>query len=65
MSVKFVQAAAFALCGTLTLSAGSALAQEAKTLDELLGFVKQGQVQEAKECAMASRRDTNLWRPTR
>jgi biopolymer transport protein ExbB len=50
MSVKFVQAAAFTLCGALTLSAGSALAQEdARSLDELLNFVKQGQTAESKE----------------
>jgi len=50
MSIKSVKAAAsFALCGALTFSAGTALAQEARTLDELLGFVKQGQVQESKE----------------
>ncbi|MBA6413516.1 MotA/TolQ/ExbB proton channel family protein [Parahaliea sp. F7430] len=49
MSIKFVQAAAFALCGALAFSGGSAVAQEAKSLDELLRFVKQGQVTEAKE----------------
>ncbi len=49
MSIKFVKAAAIAMAGTLALSAGSALAQEAKSLDELLQFVKQGQVQEQKE----------------
>jgi biopolymer transport protein ExbB len=51
MSVKFVKAAAFALCGALTFSSGSVFAQDAepKSLDELLKFVKQGQVSEAKE----------------
>ena len=49
MSIKLVKAAAIAVSGFLALSAGSASAQEAKTLDELLGFVKQGQVTEAKE----------------
>ncbi len=49
MSVKFVKAAALALCSTLTFSAGSAVAQEAQSLDQLLDFVKQGQVTEAKE----------------
>ena len=49
MTIKFVKATAIAMCGALTLSAGSTLAQEAKSLDELLGFVKQGQVTEAKE----------------
>jgi len=49
MSVKFVQVAALALCGALTLSGAPALAQEAKSLDQLLDFVKQGQVEEARE----------------
>jgi biopolymer transport protein ExbB len=49
MSVKFVKGAALILCGALSLSGGSALAQEAKSLDELLRFVKQGQAAEAKE----------------
>ena len=49
MSAKIVKAAAFALCGALTLSGGSALAQEAQSLDQLLDFVKKGQVTESKE----------------
>ncbi len=50
MSIKFVKAAAVALCGTLALSAGpAAVAQEAQSLDQLLDFVKRGQVSEAKE----------------
>ena len=49
MSAKIVKAAAFALCGALTLSGGSAVAQEARSLDQLLDFVKQGQVAESKE----------------
>ena len=49
MSVKILKAAALAMCGALTLSAGSALAQEAQSLDQLLDFVKKGQVTEAKE----------------
>ena len=49
MSVKFVKAAALALTGVLSFSAGSVMAQEAKSLDELLDFVKQGQITEAKE----------------
>ncbi|MFV0277518.1 MAG: energy transducer TonB, partial [Parahaliea sp.] len=49
MKVKFVKAAAVVLTGALTLSAGSALAQEAQTLDQLLDFVKKGQVTEARE----------------
>lgn len=49
MSVKFIKAAAFALTGVLSFSAGSVMAQEAKSLDELLNFVKQGQITEAKE----------------
>jgi biopolymer transport protein ExbB len=49
MSAKIVKAAAFALCGALILSGGSAVAQEARSLDQLLDFVKQGQVAESKE----------------
>jgi biopolymer transport protein ExbB len=51
MSNKFVKAAAFAVASTIALSAGMASAQDAKprSLDELLQFVKQGQVTEAKE----------------
>jgi biopolymer transport protein ExbB len=49
MSIKFVKAAAIAMAGTLALSAGSLQAQEAQSLDELLQFVKKGQVQEQKE----------------
>jgi biopolymer transport protein ExbB len=49
MSIKFVKAAAIAMAGALTFSGGSVVAQEAKSLDELLDFVKQGQVSEAKE----------------
>lgn len=49
MSIKFVKAATIAMAGVLTFSAGSALAQDAKNLDELLQFVKQGQVTESKE----------------
>lgn len=49
MSFKFVKGAALVLCGALSLSAGSVLAQEAKSLDELLRYVKQGQAAAAKE----------------
>ena len=49
MSVKFVKAAALALTGVLSFSASAVMAQEAKSLDELLNYVKQGQVTEAKE----------------
>lgn len=49
MSMKCVKAAALALCGTLALATGSAVAQEAQSLDQLLEFVKQGQVTEARE----------------
>ncbi len=49
MSINCVKAAAIGLASALALSAGSAVAQEAKTLDELLGFVKQGQVTESRE----------------
>ncbi|MGK0441220.1 MAG: biopolymer transport protein ExbB [Pseudohongiellaceae bacterium] len=47
MKTKLFKSAVFA---ALTIvSATFAVAQEAKTLDQLLGFVKQGQVSEAKE----------------
>ena len=59
MSVNFIKGAALALCGALTLSAGPALAQEAKSLDELLKFVKQGQAQEAKENRQREQRFSN------
>jgi biopolymer transport protein ExbB len=49
MTSKFVKAAAFTLAGTLALAAGSSVAQEAQSLDQLLEFVKRGQVTEAKE----------------
>lgn len=48
MSIKFVKAAAFALAGSVAFSA-PVMAQEAKSLDELLKFVKKGQVSEARE----------------
>jgi biopolymer transport protein ExbB len=56
MSIKSVKAAAIGLFGVLVLSAGPASAQEAKTLDELLGFVKQGRVTESKENAAREQR---------
>lgn len=56
MSINCVKAAAMGLLGALALSAGMATAQEAKTLDELLGFVKQGQVTESKENAAREQR---------
>ena len=51
MSTKFVKAAAFAMASTLAFTAGLVNAEEAKprSLDQLLEFVKQGQVTEAKE----------------
>jgi biopolymer transport protein ExbB len=49
MTIKFAKVAAIAMAGALTISAGSVVAQDAKSLDELLGFVKQGQISEAKE----------------
>jgi len=49
MTFNTVKAAAIVMCSALTFSSGSAIAQEAKTLDELLGFVKKGQVAESKE----------------
>ncbi|TGD75766.1 energy transducer TonB [Mangrovimicrobium sediminis] len=50
MSIKLFKAAtSAALAGLLTFSALPVFAQEAKSLDELLEFVKRGQVTEAKE----------------
>ena len=51
MKMKFVKAAVLAAAGTLSLTAGPVLAQdgEPKNLDQLLDFVKRGQVAEAKE----------------
>ena len=51
MSTKFVKSAAFAVASTLAFTAGLVNAEEAKprSLDQLLEFVKQGQVTEAKE----------------
>jgi biopolymer transport protein ExbB len=47
MNIKFVKSALVAV--TLSLSSGLLYAQEAKSLDELLNFVKQGQASDAKE----------------
>ena len=49
MKTKMFKVAALTLTGALALGAGQVAAQEAKNLDELLKFVKQGQVEEAKE----------------
>ena len=51
MSTKFVKAAAFAVASAFAFSAAMASAQDDKprSLDQLLEFVKQGQVTEAKE----------------
>ena len=49
MSFKIVKAAALAMCSTLILSGNSAVAQDAQSLDQLLDFVKKGQVTESKE----------------
>ena len=59
MSIKWVKGAALALCGALAVSGGSALAQQAKSLDELLGFVKQGQTTEARENRQREQRFAN------
>lgn len=56
MSINCVKAAAMGLIGTLALSSGVAMAQEAKTLDQLLSLVKQGQVTESKENAAREQR---------
>ena len=51
MSTKFVKAAAFVAASMFAVTAGMANAQDGKprSLDQLLEFVKQGQVTEAKE----------------
>ncbi|MFT6958340.1 MAG: biopolymer transport protein ExbB [Halieaceae bacterium] len=49
MSFNIVKAAALAICSTLTFSGSFAFAQEAQSLDQLLDFVKKGQVTESKE----------------
>jgi biopolymer transport protein ExbB len=51
MSFKILKAAAFAVAGTLAISAGQVLAQDDKprSLDQLLEFVKQGQIADARE----------------
>ena len=49
MSFKIVKAAALVMCSTLTFSGASAFAQEAQSLDQLLDFVKKGQVSASKE----------------
>jgi biopolymer transport protein ExbB len=56
MSINSVKAAAIGLFGALALSSVPATAQEAKTLDQLLGFVKQGQVTESRENAAREQR---------
>ena len=51
MSTRFVKAAAFAVASTFAFTAAMASAQDekARSLDQLLEFVKQGQATEAKE----------------
>lgn len=51
MNIKFMKSALVAagLATTLALTSGAAVAQQAKSLDQLLQFVKQGQVTDAKE----------------
>jgi biopolymer transport protein ExbB len=57
MSINRVKAAAIGLFGVLTVAtAAPSMAQEAKTLDQLLGFVKQGRVTESKENAAREQR---------
>lgn len=51
MSTNFVKAAAFAVASTFAFSTGVAVAQDEKprSLDQLLEYVKQGQITDAKE----------------
>ena len=59
MSIKFIKGAALLLTAAIVLPATTAVAQDAKTLDELLGFVKQGQITEAKENRAREQRFAN------
>jgi len=57
MSIKFVKVAAIALASALTVSSGLALAEgEPQSLEQLLQFVKKGQVTEGKENAAREQR---------
>ena len=49
MNKQFIKSAIFVVGSALTMASAAVTAQEAKTLDQLLGFVKQGQVDEARE----------------
>ncbi|MBN4055677.1 MotA/TolQ/ExbB proton channel family protein [bacterium AH-315-K03] len=49
MKTNFVKSAIFVIGTTLAMASGSLMAQDAKSLDELLRFVKKGQTDEAKE----------------
>ena len=49
MNNKMLKAAAFTAGAIMSLGAIGTSAQDAKSLDELLGFVKQGQISEARE----------------
>ena len=50
MSIKFVKAAAIAMAGTITIASGTVVAQgQPQSLEQLLEFVKRGQVTEARE----------------
>ncbi len=59
MNKKMIKAAIFTLGGLLTLTTGTAIAQEAQSLDQLLQFVKKGQTTEARENAERERRFAN------
>ena len=57
MSIKFVKVAAITLASALTVSSGLALAEgEPQSLEQLLQFVKKGQVTEGKENAAREQR---------
>lgn len=50
MNKQFIKSAIFVVGSALTMASTTAVtAQEAKSLDQLLGFVKQGQIDEARE----------------
>lgn len=56
MKTKFLKVAAIALGGVIAFASAPLMAQEAKSLDELLKFVEKGRISEAKENAAREQR---------
>lgn len=56
MSKKFLKAAALAIGGAMALSAGTSVAQDAQSLDQLLRQVQQGRTSDVREFAERERR---------